>query len=201
MLDVSRLDDAARRGPEVAGLIKEFRAVEDRRKSLQGTLDHLRAQRNSANKRMAALDKKSEEFSSARDEMRELSQKVKSGEAELGELESKSHEMRMHIPNAPHSSVPDGKGAEDNEVDSIWGQKPTFDFAPKTHWDIGEALGILDFEAGAKISGARFCVVRDSGSRLNRALINFMLTPWRAQGSCPSLKTMPSRPAALTSIS
>ena len=175
MLDVSRLDDAARRGPEVAALIQEFRNIETQRKELQGTLDNLRAQRNSANKRMAKLDKKSEEFAGARDEMRDLSQEVKSGEAELTELESKSHDLRMHIPNAPHASVVDGKGCEDNAVVSSWGEKPSYDFAPKAHWDIGEHLGILDFEAGAKLSGARFCVLRDAGSRLNRALINFML--------------------------
>lgn len=175
MLDVSRLDDAARRGPEVAALIAEFRDINAQRKELQGTLDHLRSQRNSANKRMAALDKKSDEFAAARDEMRELSQKVKTGETELGELESKSQDLRMHIPNAPHASVPDGNSEEDNTVEATWGDKPEYSFEPKPHWEIGEELGILDFEAGAKISGARFCVLRDDGSRLNRALINFML--------------------------
>ncbi len=175
MLDVARLDDAARRGPEVVALIAEFRTVETNRKDLQGTLDHLRAQRNSANKRIAALDKKSEEFAAARDEMRDVSKKVKEGEHELGELELKSHNLRMHIPNAPHESVPDGACEEQNQLDSTWGEKPTFDFDPKPHWEVGEELGILDFEAAAKISGSRFCVLRDDGSRLNRALINFML--------------------------
>jgi seryl-tRNA synthetase len=175
MLDVARLDDAARRGPEVVALIKEFRGIETARKELQGTLDHLRAQRNSANKRMAALDKKSEEFAEARDEMREVSKKVKAGEHELDALEVKSHDLRMHIPNAPHASVPVGDGEEQNQEVSTWGEKPSYDFAPKTHWEVGEALGILDFEAGAKLSGARFCVLRDHGSRLNRALISFML--------------------------
>lgn len=175
MLDVARLDDAARRGPEVVAMIEEFRSIETRRKELQGTLDHLRAQRNSANKRMAALDKKSDEFATCRDEMREISKQVKTGEHELDELEVKSRELRMNIPNAPHESVPDGDGEEQNQEESRWGEKPSFDFAPKTHWEVGEALGILDFEAGAKLSGARFCVLRDHGSRLNRALINFML--------------------------
>lgn len=175
MLDVARLDDAARRGPEVVALIEEFRGIESSRKELQGTLDHLRAQRNSANTRMAALDKKSEEFAAARDEMREISKNVKAGEHELTELEAKSHNLRMHIPNAPNKSVPDGAGEEQNEELFKWGEKPTYDFAPKTHWEVGEALGILDFEAGAKLSGARFCVLRDHGSRLNRALISFML--------------------------
>ena len=175
MLDVARLDDAARRGSEVVALVEEFRSIEVARKELQGTLDHLRAQKNSANKRMAALDKKSDEFAEARDEMREVSKKVKAGEVELDDLEVRSHSLRMHIPNAPHESVPEGDGEEQNIEVALWGEKPVYDFQPKTHWEIGEALGILDFEAGAKLSGARFCVLRDHGSRLNRALINFML--------------------------
>ncbi|MCP4447411.1 MAG: serine--tRNA ligase [Myxococcales bacterium] len=175
MLDVARLDEAARRGPEVVALIEEFRSIETARKELQGTLDHLRAQRNSANKRMAALDKKSDEFAGARDEMREVSKKVKTGEHELDELEVRSHDLHMHIPNAPHERVPDGDSEDQNQEVLRWGEKPSYDFAPKTHWEVGEALGILDFEAGAKLSGARFCVLRDHGSRLNRALISFML--------------------------
>lgn len=182
MLDVSRLDDAGRRGPEVVALVAEFRSIEVARKELQGTLDHLRAQRNAANKRMAALDKKSEEFAAARDEMREISKQVKSGEQELDELEVRSQDLRMHIPNAPHASVPDGAGEEDNQEVLVWGEKPSFDFEPKSHWEIGEALGILDFEAGAKLSGARFCVLRDHGSRLNRALISFMLDAHAERG-------------------
>jgi len=175
MLDVARLDDAARRGPDVVALIEEFRITETSRKDLQGTLDHLRAQRNSANKRMSTLDKASAEFTECREEMREVSKQVKLGEQELDALEVNSRRLRMTIPNAPHSSVPEGVGEEQNQLDSEWGEKPSYDFEPKPHWDVGEALGILDFEGGAKLSGARFCVLRDHGSRLNRALINFML--------------------------
>lgn len=182
MLKVSRLEVAARRGQEVAALVQEFRDVEARRKDLQGTLDHLRAQKNAANKSMAAADKKSDSFAKLRDEMREISQQVKSGEAELGELEAKALSLRMHIPNAPHESVPDGKGDDDNVFESSWGEKPSYDFAPRSHWELGEALGILDFKAGAVLSGARFCVLRDSGAKLNRALINFMIDVHRESG-------------------
>ena len=124
---------------------------------------------------MAKLDKKSEEFAQARDEMKDLSKRVKTGEAELSELEARCSSLRMEIPNAPHESVPDGKGEEDNLLHATWGDKPSFDFKPQAHWDIGEALGILDFESAAKISGSRFCCLRGLGSRLNRALISFML--------------------------
>jgi seryl-tRNA synthetase len=81
----------------------------------------------------------------------------------------------MIIPNGPHASVPDGAGEADNTELLTWGSKPGYDFEPKAHWDVGEALGILDFEGAAKISGARFCVLRGLGSKLNRALINFMM--------------------------
>lgn len=175
MLDVKRLDEAMRRGTEVGALVEQFREVDRRRKELQGTLDNLRSQRNNANQRMAKLDKSSSEFAEARDEMRSLSQSIKTGEAELRELEEARIKLHMVIPNAPHLSVPEGKGEEDNKQFSIWGEKKSYDFEPRPHWEVGEALRILDFEAAAKISGSRFCVLRGAGSRLNRALISFML--------------------------
>ena len=182
MLDPSKLDLALRRGGDVNDLVDRYRAANERRKELQGKLDELRGQRNAANKKMSAMDKKSDEFAAARDELRSLSQQIKQGEQEQSSLDETSLELLLHIPNAPHESVPDGKGEADNPVVSTWGEKPTFDFEPKNHWDIGETLGILDFESAAKISGARFCVLRRDGSRLNRALINFMLDLHRKHG-------------------
>jgi seryl-tRNA synthetase len=175
MIELSKLEAAARRGAAVQETITQFTALNDRRKVLQGELDELRAQRNAANKRMAALDKKSDEFARARDEMREISQRIKAGEAELGEVEERSSALHLEIPNAPHESVPDGQSEEENRLERTWGEMPSYDFEPRPHWEIGEALGILDFESAAKISGSRFCVLRGQGSRLNRALINFML--------------------------
>ncbi|HWM84919.1 MAG TPA: serine--tRNA ligase [Kofleriaceae bacterium] len=176
MLDVARLDEVLRRGgTEVAGLVERMRDLDQRRKVLQKSLDQLRAERNAANQRMAALDKKSAEFASARDTLRDLSQRIKAGESELSELESDADQLLMVIPNAPHASVPQGAGEADNPVVSVWGEKPTYSFTPRPHWEVGESLGILDFEAAAKMSGARFCVLRGAGARLSRALLSFMI--------------------------
>ena len=81
----------------------------------------------------------------------------------------------LNLPNIPHESVPLGAGSDDNPVVRTWGEAPRFDFPPKAHWDIGENLGILDFERAAKITGARFALLRAPGALLERALINFML--------------------------
>jgi len=175
MLDTSRIQDAARRGADVAALVDEWQSANDARKELQGRLDTLRQQRNEANQAMAKADKKSDEFATMRDRLRELSGQIKAGEAEMSELEGRSRDLLLSIPNAPHASVPDGESEKDNPVVSTWGDKPAFDFEPKAHWDLGESLGILDFERAAKVSGARFTFLRGDGSRLNRALMQYML--------------------------
>jgi len=176
MVEVSRLSEVLRRGgSDVADLVEGIRSLDQRRRDLQSSLDTLRAERNAANQRMAALDKKSAEFAEARDSLRELSQKIKAGETELGAVETEVEAKLLLVPNAPHASVPAGASENDNPVVHTWGEKPSFAFAPKPHWEIGEALGILDFEAAARISGARFCVLRGAGARLTRALMNFMV--------------------------
>lgn len=176
MINPDRMNDALRRGGDVGDLIEAWRDADGKRKELQSHLDTLRAERNGANQKMAAIkDKKSPEFVAARDELRELAGRIKEGESTLSELESATALAHMVIPNAPHASVPDGADESANRLESQWGDKPRFDFEPRAHWDIGEALGILDFEAGASLAGARFCVLRREGSRLTRGLINLML--------------------------
>ncbi len=175
MLDPTRMDDVLRRGGDVATLVGSWKSLDERRRKLQGELDTLRQQRNSANDKMSKLDKKSAEFAAARDEMKAIATRIKEGEAQLGQLELDADAIRLTIPNAPHSSVPVGTSEADNPVLHTWGEKPTFSFTPKGHADLGPALGILDFEAGAKITGSRFTVLRGAASRLTRGLINFML--------------------------
>jgi seryl-tRNA synthetase len=182
MLDPARMDEVLRRGGDVATAVTAWRSIDERRRKLQGELDTSRAARNAANDKMSKLDKKSAEFAAARDELKTLSGKIKEGEAELTTLETESQHRLMEIPNAPHASVPDGAGEEDNPVLHVWGTKPTYSFAPKPHWEIGEALGILDFEAGVRIAGARFTVLRGAASKLTRALINYMLDLHTQQG-------------------
>ena len=175
MLDPLKMDGVLRRGGDVATVVADWKAVDQARRSLQAELDTARQQRNSANERMSKLDKKSGEFAGARDEMKALAGRIKDGEAKLASLEQESSAKLLVIPNAPHGSVPDGGSEAENVVVHTWGKKPDFGFAPKQHFELGEALGILDFEAGVRIAGARFTVLRGAASRLTRALVNYML--------------------------
>jgi seryl-tRNA synthetase len=175
MLDPTRMEAVLRRGDDVATLVGTWRSLDERRRKLQNELDTLRQQRNAANEGMAKLDKKSSEFAAARDELKALSGRIKDGEGELARLEEDSAQQLLAIPNAPHESVPDGAGSADNPVLHSWGKKPSYAFTPKPHWELGEALGILDFERGTKVAGARFTVLLGAAARLERALINFMI--------------------------
>jgi len=96
-------------------------------------------------------------------------------EEELRSIEQKVSDLALRIPNLPHVSVPVGKDSSDNKEERRWGEPQQFSFKPRAHWDIGEALGILDFDRAAKIAGARFALLTGAGARLERALINYML--------------------------
>ncbi len=182
MLDPARMEDVLRRGGAVANVVNAWRSLDDRRKQLQATLDTKRGARNAANERMSKLDKKSTEFTQARDELKILATDIKEGEQELATLEATGLLRLLHIPNAPHASVPVGSSEADNILLHTWGDKPTYAFTPRPHWEIGEALGILDFEAGARIAGARFTVLRGGASKLTRALISYMLDLHTSKG-------------------
>lgn len=108
------------------------------------------------------------EMKALKEEIRALEEEVEAREQELAETERR-------IPNAPHASVPRGRDESDNRVERTWGERKRFDFPPVPHWDLGPALGILDFERGVKIAGTRFTVLRGAGARLSRALGAFML--------------------------
>jgi seryl-tRNA synthetase len=132
----------------------------------------------------ALRNKVSEEISRVKDkslaqdriaEMREVSQRIKSLDEELKEVEEALAGFLLTVPNIPSASVPVGASEGDNVVVRKWGEPAVFPFAPKPHWEIGETLGILDFERGAKLTGARFTLYKGAGARLERALINFML--------------------------
>ena len=133
MLDPARIHDVLRRGGQVAEQVEQWKSIDERRRRLQGELDASRAARNAANQRMSKLDKKSAEFAAARDELRELSQQIKGGEAEETRVSEDSRQLLMRIPNAPHASVPDGAGEADNPVLHVWGDPPSYPFAPRPH--------------------------------------------------------------------
>src|SRR5436853_4813986 len=149
MLDPARIEHVLRRGG-MDQAVTEWKAIDGQRRTLQQRLDKQRAERNAANDSMAKLDKKSAEFASARDRLKQLSADIKQGEAALRDAEQEAEFRLFNIDNAPHESVPTGKGDADNPVLHVWGDKPKFAFAPKPHWEIGEALGILDFAAGTR---------------------------------------------------
>src|SRR4051812_41868303 len=120
MLDVNLMDVVLRRGEAVAPQVAQYRELDSRRKALQGKLDELRARRNAANDEMARLDKKSAQFTAAREGLKELSIAIKQGESELNEVEDRCLDLLLHIPNAPHVSVPDGKDESHNRLEHVW---------------------------------------------------------------------------------
>jgi seryl-tRNA synthetase len=165
----------ARRGFEDP-VLSRVRDMADERRSLIAEAEGLRATRNEVSKAMGTIaDKKSDAFSAKRDEMRAVGDRIKGIEERLGLVEGELDEILLHLPNVPHDSTPPGTTETDNVVVRTCGEHPAFDFARKDHVDLGSALGILDFERGAKLSGARFTVLRGLGARLERALVSFML--------------------------
>ncbi len=140
-------------------------------------LEELKARRNVGSREIGALYKagKRDEAEGLKAGMAALGEEIKALEEEASSLEAELAELELTIPNLVHESVPIGADESDNRVERSWGEPPSFDFEPKAHWDLGPELGILDFERAAKLSGARFAVLRGSGAALERALISYML--------------------------
>jgi seryl-tRNA synthetase len=167
----------ARRSPEDAAALESVADLARKRRELVTTTEKLQSERNTASDGMAELAKSGnrEAMQARREELKKLSDAVKQSETELVALEAAIEEKLLGIPNVPHASTPDGRTDADNPVVRTWGDKPKFDFTPKAHSEIGEALGILDLNRAAKLSGARFSVLFGAGARLERALAAFML--------------------------
>src|SRR4051812_17578162 len=163
------------RGMDPAAVLKDFREVDTQRRQAITEAETSKAQRNKASEEIAKLKKSGQDARAAMAQTKELREKISELEKTASELDARLREILAGIPNLPHESVPVGKSADDNVEVRRWGTPPKFDFTPKPHWEIGEALGILDFERAAKITGARFAVYWDSGAKLERALANFML--------------------------
>lgn len=142
--------------------------------TLQNKYDTKRAEQNEYNEKMANLEKGSEEFKKLIEELREKSKEIKKVEKELREKEEELQGMLEVLPNIPDEEVPTG-GKENNEIEESWGEKPRFDFEVKDHLELGEELGILDFETAAKMSGSNFSMYRDKGAQLEWALINYFI--------------------------
>ena len=149
--------------------------LDEERRRILVDVEQKKHRRNIASEEISKLKKEKKDASSLVEEMRELGQEIKVLDERLDEVEQKFRDFLLIIPNVPDSSVPVGSDEKDNREVLIWGEKPVFDFEPKPHWEIGEGLGILDFERGAKITGARFSLYWGAASALERALISFML--------------------------
>jgi len=152
-----------------------FRALDKERRELITATEQLKAQRNKASDEIARLKKEKKNADQLIAEMKLVSERIRQSDERIAALDARQRELLLTIPNVPHSSVPVGASAADNKEVRCWGAPPKFDFQPKSHWEVGERAGILDLEAAAKITGARFAVYQGSGARLERALANFFL--------------------------
>jgi len=173
------------RGMDPTEVLGDFRAVDSERRAHITTLETAQKRRNELSPKIGALkqaEKKGTLTAEQQEELAALSDAVAREKAVIEDFEKRVAEaderfkaVLKGVPNVPHDSVPVGKTAEDNVEVRRWGTAPKLDFAPKPHWELGEQLGVLDLERGAKLAGARFTVYWDLGAKLERALANFML--------------------------
>ena len=166
----------ARRGEGAVATLRPVREMAARRRELNVSMEGMKKRQSEANARVGQLmrtDKAAGE--AARAEARVISDQVKAAEEELRQVEAAIEKVLLVVPNVPHDSVPDGKDEKDNVVVRTWGEKPVLDFAPRPHWELGEALGILEWPQAAKISGARFTISKGAAARMERALAAFFV--------------------------
>lgn len=166
-----------RRGkPEALDLVDEVLGLDEERRALITEVDQLRARRNHVSLEIGKLKQagKGAEAEPLILEMRQVGASESTRESRRNDVEEAVRELLLQIPNIPEEDVPPG-GAEDNVLIREWGEAAAFDFAPRAHWEVGEALGILDLQRGAKVAGSGFPCYVGMGARLERALINFMM--------------------------
>jgi seryl-tRNA synthetase len=163
------------RGQDPAALLGNFAALDAERRELITEAETLKARRNALSEEVGRKKRAKEDATALMEETRQLKEKLEGLDASASAKDEQLRAILASIPNLPHASVPAGASEHDNVEQKQWGTKPHFDFTPRPHWELGEALGILDFERAAKLSGARFAVYWDQGARLERALANFML--------------------------
>lgn len=156
---------------DIEGLLQ----LDEKRRSLIYETEQLKNRQNAASKEIPGLKAQGKDVSSLMAEMKELSEKIKNMDSQVRGIDEGIENILLNIRNIPNESVPIGDSDADNIEIRKWGEPRKFDFEPKAHWDIGEALDIMDFERAAKISGSRFTILKGLGARLERAVFNFML--------------------------
>jgi seryl-tRNA synthetase len=163
------------RGLDPATDLAELAAAEAERRRLIPLVENLKREQNAAGEAVAKAKREGSDPSAIFADNKARAGRIRELEGELAAVEQRRDARLLVLPNLPHDTVPVGKSAADNAEVRRWRTPPAFDFEPKPHWDLGPALGILDFERATRMSGARFSVLLGAGARLARALINFML--------------------------
>jgi len=162
-----------RRGVEFD--VKGLRRLDEERRALVTSIERLKNEKNIISDEIGRIRRQGGDPKEKIEALRALDRRIEELEATLSPVEKRWNEMLLLIPNLPHPSVPIGRGEEDNVVVREWGEKPSFSFEPRPHWEIGERLDILDFKRAAKLAGSRFTLYKGFAASLERALINFML--------------------------
>jgi len=155
--------------------LDEFLNLDEERRKKLSEVEQLKNQRNVVSKEIGQLKREGKNADELVEQMGQVGEKIKALDEEVKQIDEKLNEIIMGIPNIPHASLPVGPDESYNREERKWGEPRKFNFEPKAHWDLGERLNILDFERGAKVTGARFTFYKGLGARLERALINFML--------------------------
>ncbi len=183
MIDPARIRDdqaavraaLATRGVDLKTELDELMTLESARRRMIPEIEGLKREQNASGDEVARARRQGLDVGSLQEQSRGRGQRIKQMSVELEAIEGRRNRQLLTIPNIPHASVPVGKSTADNVEVRRHGTPRTFPFTPQAHWDLGPALGIIDFERGTKIAGARFTALVGAGARLARALINFML--------------------------
>ncbi len=174
--NLPRVEEMLRqRGADPAVVLRDFRDLDTERRKAITEAETMKARRNKASEEINKLKKSGQDATAAIAETKDLREQIQAREKTASDLDGRLRDILAGIPNMPDASVPVGHSAEENVEVRRWGTPPTFDFAPKPHWDLGAQLGVLDLERAVKVTGARFAVYWDLGAKLERALANFML--------------------------
>ncbi|TGM47022.1 serine--tRNA ligase [Leptospira biflexa] len=183
MLDINRivqnpeelLSTLQKRGVVSSDIEAKIKSVSEKQRKLKLEVEELRAERNRVSKEIGIQKSQGKDITEISNSMKGVGDRIKSIEEELTKEEESLHELNLGLPNLLDPTVPEGKSEEDNVLIRQWGEIPKLSFEAKTHFDIGEKLGIFDFERGVKLSGARFYTYRGLGAKLERSLMNLML--------------------------
>ncbi|MGY4688201.1 serine--tRNA ligase [Salibacterium sp. K-3] len=188
MLDVKKLrhqfeevkEQLAKRGEDIADL-DSFQELDEKRRNLIQQTEELKQKRNEVSQQVAELKREKKDADHLIQETKEVSSRIKELDEELKGLDEELEALMLRIPNIPHESVPYGEDESDNEKIRTWGEKPSFPFEAKAHWDLAAELGMMDFERASKVTGSRFVFYKGAGARLERALINYMMDMHEAE--------------------